>query len=500
MRLLNNVVNYVELRKLEYGLRHAESFENWDELARLHDELSGAEAWKQRDDSELFDARQIRKRFKLLKQTLEDGDSEETLFALNEGIHGNMGGMGKSALYRRSKRGTKKLINEYVDMIILALRHVADAPESEIALDEKLDFFRRASHCYGRSALTLSGGSGLIYFHHGVIDTLLEHDLLPNVISGASAGAWVAAQVGTRTNDELKGYFRSKRYDFSIDSWKHVFDLIVGRGRAEIESERDDVIDDFLGNLTFQEAYEHTGRYINIPIAPVERYQTSRLMNAITSPNVTIRSAVKASSSVPGVLDPMELEAKDSRGRIKAYLRGRRWVDGSFAQDLPFKRLSRLFGVNHYIVSMINPLAVPFLYDDTKSKSDTGLGRSVRTLARVGSREALKNTRRWLSPVTLGAFDSLLGAVYRLIDQEYVGDINIRLTRSQMRPRYSLFSYRDESDIHSLISAGSKAVWPKLDQIKNAVAISRVIDELLEKLEQESVTEPHSLHKLHMTM
>ena len=41
-----------------------------------------------------------------------------------------------------------------------------------------------------------------------------------------------------------------------------------------------------IPNMTFQEACEKTGRYINISIAPHESYQKSRLLNAIASPNV----------------------------------------------------------------------------------------------------------------------------------------------------------------------------------------------------------------------
>ncbi|NHN39346.1 DUF3336 domain-containing protein [Pseudomaricurvus alcaniphilus] len=488
------------LKKLEYSLDKADCYSTWKALAAEHDELSGANQWKQSEDSDLFDARQLKKRFKVLQDALAENDREEVLFALNEGIHGNMGGMGKSVLYRQSRLGTKKLIENYVATVVEALQQVGDAPESEIPFDEKLDFFRRASHCYGRSALTLSGGGGLIYFHHGVVETLLEHNILPNVISGASAGAWMAAQIGTRTDAELSEYFQHKRYDFQAGKGlKDIVGLMRGIGRADLENERDDVIDAFVPNLTFQEAYERTGRYINISIAPVEKHQTSRLMNAITSPNVTIRSAVKASSSVPGLVDPVELEAKDSRGRTKPYLRSRRWVDGSFAEDLPFKRLARLFGVNHYVVSMINPLAAPFLRPESKSGS-LSVTNSVKNLAIVGARETLKTGRRWISPVTLGRFDSMFGVVYQLIEQDYVGDINIVLNRKQVKSGNSLFNYADDADIQALILAGRRATWPRVDQIRNSVQISRAIDEILDRLEQEALAQPHPQHKPHMTL
>ena len=39
-------------------------------------------------------------RLRALQEYREKGDDEGLLFALNEGIHGNMGGMGKSILYQ----------------------------------------------------------------------------------------------------------------------------------------------------------------------------------------------------------------------------------------------------------------------------------------------------------------------------------------------------------------------------------------------------------------
>ena len=114
------------------------------------------------------------------------------LFTLNEGIHGNMGGMGKPVLYSRAKFGTKNLIGDYVDAIVDALEHLRTLDSDHPDFLERLDFFRRASKCYGKSALMLSGGAILGNFHVGVVKSLVEQDLLPDVISGASAGSLIA--------------------------------------------------------------------------------------------------------------------------------------------------------------------------------------------------------------------------------------------------------------------------------------------------------------------
>ena len=489
-----------QLKRLEKSMEQASNVSQWRSLASEHDQLSGAQAWKGSTDNDMFDARQISRRYLRLKEHCDAGNTVEVLFALNEGIHGNMGGMGKASLYRQSKLGTKDLIESYVNQLDIALQQVADAPDTIIAFDDKLDFFRRASHCFGRSALALSGGSGLIYFHHGVVQSLFEADLLPHVISGSSAGAWMCAQIGTRNDEELKDYFLSKRYEFTNTlTTKGLFDIMSGKNREQVQQGRDEVIDAFVGDQTFQEAYEHTGRYINISVAPFETHQTSRLLNAITSPNVTIRSAVRASSSVPGMVEPAQLEAKDSNGRIKPYLPNRLWVDGSFSEDLPFKRMSRLFGVNHFIVSMVNPAAVPFLKEDPKTAPDS-LKKSIRSLYYLGVKETIKTARRWSSPGIRNQADTLLGLVYRLMDQDYSGDINIVMKTAQMRARHINFAFKDEAEIKDLIRAGQQTTWPKLDQIKNATLVSRVVDGILSELEQEAVASEHAIHRTHRVL
>lgn len=474
-----------KLARIEQAMLQARNYEEWQQLALEHDTLSRAEAWKASVDSEMYDANQISARYRRMKDCMEKDDYEELLFTLNEGIHGNMAGMGSARLYTRARFGTKKLIVDFVELIAAALHRLVEAPDSLISREHKLNFFRRASHCYGRSALSLSGGAGLIYFHHGVIDSLLEADLMPRVLSGASAGSWVCAQIGTLTDDELKGYFRDKRYD---GRFFKAAELLKSRASATVASARDDMIDSFVGDMTFEEAYEHTGRHINISVAPHEKHQKSRLMNAMTSPNVTIRSAVKASSSPSGLAPPVQLEAKDSRGRLKAYLPGRRWVDGSTAEDLPFKRLARLYGVNHFIVSMINPAGLLYTME-LNPKNEENLFRSMKRLYFTALKESVRNLRRWSGDQSLlGPMDFALGGLYQVLDQSYVGDINISLDLKHLRVRKLLYQYKNDAEIQEVYRAGQTAAWPKLEQIRMATLISNEIDACLEKLEVDAIS------------
>lgn len=469
-------------RSLHRRLAEAGSYTEWLNAALESDQRLRLDEWRQRERSSLYGSIELRARYELLRGLLDARRTQDLLYALNEGIHGNMCGMGKAVLYNRALSGTKVLIDEYVNVVVESLKFIAAASETEIPRAEKVDFFRRASHCYGRSALMLSGGAGLIYFHHGVVQTLIDNDMLPHVLSGASAGSWLCAQIGTLTDAEMKaGYFDRFRYD--LPTHLNPFRVLAGlEPEATPLSVKEGAIDSFCSDMTFQEAYEHTGRYINISIAPAERHQAARLMNAITSPNVYIRSAVDASSSVPGIVPPVTLYAKGMDGKPKPYLPSQKWVDGSFADDLPAKRLARLFGVNHYLVSLINPLAVPFV-TDTKSLRGKRLRDIASGLTMNIVKDSLLTGERISSRYGASFVSPLILMAHSLLDQEYTGDINIILPKEDFRWINVLFGYRDDAEVDALIHAGKRATWPKLAQVRNATLIASTLDGILEQLD-----------------
>jgi TAG lipase/steryl ester hydrolase/phospholipase A2/LPA acyltransferase len=474
------------LRDVERDIATATDYASWLEAASRHDQLTGRDKWRALDDTTLYDFSDVRDRHAYLRNLLEERDHDELLYALNEGIHGNMSGMGRPILYSQAMTGTKQLVDDYVSTIAESLQFIARVDDSKLSLAAKVDFFRRASHCYGRSALMLSGGAGLIFFHHGVVQTLVDHDLLPNVISGASAGSWISAQIAKYTDAELKaGHFDRYRYDmpFHLNPLRVLAGLQPGVTPLSVKNRAIDGIDN---DMTFQEAYEHTGRYINISIAPAEKHQNSRLMNAITSPNVYIRSAVDASSSIPGVVPPVKLYAKGSDGRPKAYLPSRRWVDGSFAEDLPAKRLARLFGVNHFMVSMINPLAVPFV-EDPKLRYKKGVRDMFNGVVVNTAKDALASAENYLSRFGASFASPAVLLAHGVLDQSYTGDVNMILEKKDFLWRNVLFSFPRDSEIQNLILAGKRCTWPKLAMIRNSTLISQTLDTILVELDQKEL-------------
>ncbi|MDK1025442.1 MAG: DUF3336 domain-containing protein, partial [Gammaproteobacteria bacterium] len=399
------------------------------------------------------------------------------LFALNEG---NQGGMGQTTLYERARFGTKDLIEEYVDEIVDVLKLLSNVPEDVIPWEDKLDFFHRASLCFGRSALMLSGAGSLGHFHGGVIKTLLEHNLLPDVISGSSAGSVFAAIVGTHTDDELKVMFEGQLLNPFPDAGDRADGALKQIDSATLRL----MLERTIPDITFQEGFEKTGRKISVTIAPLEEHQTSRLMNAITSPNVFIRSAVQASCAVPGIFPPVMLMAKNVYGETQPYLPGRRWVDGAVTDDLPAKRLARLYGVNHYIVSQANPLALAMM----TVEDNLLLPEPIKNMMRYSTHECLKSgekfSRRYLRAVP--DVGKAMSMFYSVVAQDYKGDVNIVPSFSYVDPR-KLLAQLTEEEVADLMLAGKRATWPKLEQIRISSKVGKTLDAILDEHAQHDV-------------
>lgn len=471
-----------ELRQLEQGMDMAQSYEDWLSAATAHDELTGQAEWRQEEPSDLYDHAQIRYRLDRLRKFRKQKDWSSLLYALNEGIHGNMGGMGKSVLYRQAKSGTKKLIEQYIQEIDDALRLLAELPDDVIPTQQKLDFFYRSNVCYGRSALMLSGGGVLGFLHVGVVTELLRHGLLPRVISGSSAGSIVAAALAAYTDEEMAeldliGMMESG----GADTKGIVRQLLTGVGSRFTAEDTERLIEATIPDLTFGEAYAKTGRQVSITVAPAEPHQRSRLLNAVSSPNVYLRSAAMASCAIPGVFPAVMLQAKNERGEPQPYLPARRWVDGSVADDLPAKRLSRLFSTNHYIVSMVNPIARAFLPRDDKVRPlrqaatslGMGIGREVLNFYRGVAKKYGDNWPK---------FNMMMHGVHALLDQEYTGDINI-VPKFRLQNPLNLISQPDEEELRLLVKEGERATYSRIEPVRRCTQISRTLEEILHRFE-----------------
>ncbi len=457
----------------------ATTYREWKAWALEEDARSGADLWKTEEECPLYDNRVIRRRYEELVEVRASGDAQRLLFYLNEGLHGNMGGMGSPALYARARFGTKELVTDYIGELVGALGDLEALDESEIGAAEKLACFRRANDCYGRSALMLSGAGSLGAFHVGVARALAEQDLVPSVISGASAGSIVSAILGCHPIPQVVELL-------SPVGARKIFDTLRGGrsaagGRIRLENLRA-TLELTVPDLTFGEAFEATGRQINVSVAPATLHQRSRLLNASTSPNACIREAVLASCAIPGMFPAVTLAARDSRGGRRPYVPSRQWVDGSITDDIPARRLARLYGVNHFISSQANPISLWMLRDRHGSDS---LPQRLIEIALSASREGLRALYPFTMRVVrdLHPFDTWTRLWFSVMTQDYSSDVNIVPSRRLFSPRMFLSPLTREG-AESLVREGERATWPKIELIRNCTRISRAIDAALLRLEE----------------
>ena len=272
------VVTQLQIRR---SLKSASNYAEWRDAAEAHDRYHKLDRWRSKDPTNQYDYVSIRNRLDRLRSLKARHDNRGLLYTLNEGIHGNMGGMGRSGLYGKAMLGTKHLVEDYIEEIVDTLELIEAADAAEISPEEKLDFFHRASHCFGHTAFMMSGSGSLLYFHVGVVKALVEADLLPTVMSGSSGGAIVGSVVCSHTNEELPEMLQAQYFLDTVPE---------GAKRTGVThvSDLEQTLSEYLPDLTFDQAFRKSGRAMNVSIAPAEKHQTSRLLNATTSPSVLI--------------------------------------------------------------------------------------------------------------------------------------------------------------------------------------------------------------------
>jgi predicted acylesterase/phospholipase RssA len=468
------------LAQLDDAIEHAQTYTEYREACEAHDELSGADEWKAKDPCRDYDYRLIRKRVQRIKLARGQGDIQALISIIHEGLHGNLANISNPALRHHSKLGTKNLIQDFIDQVVGALDQIYAANEFDIDFYEKLSFFEETAHAFGRSCLMLSGGAGLGFFHCGVVKSLSDRDLLPGVVSGASAGSIIAAMLGTRTKDELVEVLDAEFIYHKFKDWR-LFKGFTGQSLFD-SSKLENALIELFDVMTFEEAFERTGLHVTVSVSPADLHQHSRLLNAKTSPNAIITQAVRASCAVPIVFSPVQLRAKASNGDIVPYVPNRRFADGSLMADLPFERLARLYGVNHSIVSQTNPIAVPFL-SGSRRDSNRAVDITVRHLTNLAKVNSIYAFDMLESAISNRGAKLAIHKARSIIDQQYVGNINI-LPQQGVRSLAHLWSNPTVKSIGELISNGERATWPELAYIERSTRISQTLRGYLKQLKE----------------
>ncbi|PNY22502.1 Lipase 4 [Tolypocladium capitatum] len=480
-------------------IKTAESFTQWQAAAQELDVLEGNEAWKHEATSGDYNGQLIEERLRALDDARLRCDIRSMMHLIRTALSRDLGGMGNVDLYRHSYVGTKKLIERYVESAIQTIDAVVarSAMDQDIQSKDLLEGMLFSRQSFGRSALLLSGGGTFGMTHVGVLKALFAAQLLPRIISGASAGSIVCAVMCTRTDEEIPALIDEFPHgnlavfdaeDSKLGVLDHVRRLLTEGSWSDIKN-LTRVVRDLTGDLTFQEAYNRTRRILNICVSTTSIYELPRLLNYVTAPNVLIWSAVAASCSVPLVFTSSPLLVKDPiTGEHHPWNpTPQHFIDGSVDNDLPMTRLAEMFNVNHFIVSQVNPHVVPFLSKDDQLSPDAEPDRRNRRgdefdwgakLASLAKDEAL---HRLQFMADMGVFPNLMTKCRSILSQKYSGDITI-LPEITMHDLPRLLKNPTSDFILRSSVLGERATWPKLSRVRDRCAIELALDRAVHRL------------------
>ncbi|CAE6507420.1 unnamed protein product [Rhizoctonia solani] len=469
--------------KLRANLRQARTYEEWKEAARVMDEYLGFDEWKQVDEDPYYDWTLVKKVYRSLRSFRAKDDARGVLGVLEVCIRANFAGIESTRIYSETFLGTKNLLESYLDEVVSALAYIRET--SQLSPEEKRRFFRSANKNLGASALCLSGGASFGYYHFGVVRAFLDAGLLPRVVAGTSAGGLVAALVCTRTDEELKELLVPKLAE-RITACEDPFRVWWRRFR--VTGARFDTPQwarkacwFTRGSLTFREAYQRTGRVLNISVIPFDQHSPTKLLNHLTAPDCLIWSAIIASAAVPGILNPVVLMQKTRSGGIVPWNYGSRFKDGSLRVDIPLQSLNLLFNVNHPIVSQVNPHVHLFFFAPRGSAGKPVAHRKGKgwrggfLLSAAEQYLKLELTKNFKVIRDLELLPRLLGQDWSgVFTQKFEGSVTI-WPRTRLTDWLNILSDPDEAELERMMSVGQRVTWPKLHLIENRTRLEREI-------------------------
>lgn len=397
----------------------------------------------------------------LLRQAAGSGEPSRLLRVLDSALNARRLDCTRAANMCTSESVSAAL--NFTSAFVAALHALGAAPADIVTARRRDRLIAAARTQAGRSALMLSGGGALGNHHLGVLRILVQEGLLPEIISGASAGAMFAAVVGTRTDEDLERLIRDGVSAFSSASGAQRLDG-VGLRR---------MIDRLIPDLTFGEAYALSGRVINIVVSAQRGDGKGLILSRKTSPDVLIRAAVQASCSVPLLFPAVALEVRDATGEVEPFRSGERWIDGSIFADLPSSDLRTLYGVDRCIASMVNPLVLPFV---THPQEHGAVQHWLAGLGKDVMKTAVGHGLEWLIPMVENWPNAALALEtwQRVVGQDYRADITITPRQRYYNPQ-RLTDLVGEETLRSYVREGERSTLAQTDAIRAVIGVEQAL-------------------------
>lgn len=510
IKCIINKIKHSPERALLNKLNHSISWYEFSDTAYKLDNILHNDIWKDNLISNKYDYRLIQERLQDLRFYRMSKDVPKLLSLLRAGMLRNFGGISNKKLYNRTYIGTKVLIEEYNNEIIQCLRWIDEEPDIDHQV--KLDFYHDAKTTLGTTALCLHGGSLFGFSHVGVVKSLIDLNILPNVIVGSGFGAMVGALVCCLPNDELndvlldlKNYMKESRYNLNESDTYNP---------NEIYNERVEMYLKWVDNLkkgltielkyfiefvlmkiediTFKEAFEKTGKVFNVLVYP-NNDKVPTLLNYLSTPYITIKSAICCSMG-NGILELKGKEIKMTlmikyKNEIKRYsdteceflppyqVNG----DSIELKNSPYDRITELFNVNHFIISISRPYLAPFLNGDWRiiyNNNGKSIGKKILNLINLELKHRIRvmsklglltNTMRWL----------LVDEKSILLDTNHIAIIPVG-NQWILRDLFDLF-LQNNSSMNYWIKCGQRSIWGMECLIQTRTKMEYVLEGYYEK-------------------
>lgn len=466
----------LQKRALMAAARQATSYNEWllaatklKALDRRTPALAAAAAAK---DQRLYDSHLLAARLRLLQMARAAGDLRTMMDAIRPDLIRNLANMTNRSLHDASPL-MPEVVQDYIAEVKLQLDYITRQPG--LPLDEKLSFLRETRHTFGRSALVLSGGGSLGVFHLGIVKALFENGLLPKVLSGSSVGSIISAIIATRNDEELSALFKAlHEVDlsfFSSSTFGQFVRHVLLKGTLHDHKVLQKRLRIILEDVTFLDAYNKSGRILNVAVCAADTNEPPRLLNYLTAPNVVVWSAVSCSSAFPGLFKPQDLLAKDQHGNFVRFTgdesgKARRWRDGSLEEDLPMRGLAEMFNVNYFICSQTNPHIVPAL------NIKRHLNHTFSDLLEYEFKHRCKQLHMLLPSWLPG------GYWLKVLSQPWEGDVTMVLPSMVWQIKKAI-SNPTKEELHESLKQGEKVTWTKLSAIQAACSIELAFDRCL---------------------
>jgi predicted acylesterase/phospholipase RssA len=516
------------IKGLRNELSECTSYEQWKAKATLLDKLLENDKWKSEPASSLYNYKLLAQLTKAMQEkrkelllTKSHSNLRNLKKILLEGsLRHNAGGTENIGLYSHSFYGTKNIIQSFINETEASLKAIEEFGEDIVGREALYAFFKKALGSYGRSVLCLSGGGACGYFHLGVLRALGQADLIPQVICGTSAGAVVCGFLCTHTDDELEELLFCKEPNEAFyETMATLFELtkesrftwvkrFVSQGHMMDVREAEERLKVVCsGDITFLEAYQKTGRILNITITTDDEASPPQLLNYKITPDVVIYSAVLASASLPGLLPSIQLLRRKSNVNLSTILDagssfpqfssepfemlGTKWRDGSFVIDIPLDHLKPLFNIKFSLVSQVNPGVALFFYDSRGSPGQPHLHRRghgyragfLSSLAELALKLDMKRYLELLGSLSL--MPRFLKQDWSLVLlQRRDGTVTI-VPSTNVWDVGKVIHRIDAKSMQEFIQTGERATWPMLKMFSNRIRIEKLLSTNLMRFKRE---------------